>query len=180
MKTKMILSITSITAVALFGIGFTSAQSLRNIHIQKQVLIKGTMEDVYEQVVFLKNFPSWSPFLEADPTQEIEIKGTDGQVGAQYHWLGNGGKDAGFQEIKEIKPQQYVKMGCDIEKPFTAQPTFEYSFEQVGSEVQVTQDFRLESGAIDAFFMWVFGAKKDMEKMNQRGLELLKVHVENL
>ena len=68
----MILSIIVITVIALAGIGYTNAQSLRNIHIQKQVLIDGTMEEVFEQVVLLNNFPNWSPFLEADPTPEVE------------------------------------------------------------------------------------------------------------
>ena len=174
----MIVSAIVILVVTATAISFASAQKLREIHIQKQVQITGSMEDVFKQVVLLENFPNWSPFLEADPTQKIEIKGTDGTVGAQYHWLGNKGKDVGYQEIKEIQDLQYVKMECDIQKPFTAKPTFEYRFQQNGDEVKVTQDFHLTSGKIDAFFMWLFGAKKDMEKMNQRGLALLKEHIE--
>ena len=179
MKTKIILSAAVVTVLALFAIGYSNSQSLRNIHIQKQVVIEGTVGEVYEQVVYLKNFPNWSPFLEADPTQKVAVKGTDGEVGAQYHWLGNEGKDVGYQEIKEIKPEQYVRMGCDIKKPFIAQPVFEYSFAQVGSGVHVVQDFHLESGGVDAFFMWVFGVRNDMENMNQRGLKLLKDYVES-
>ena len=175
MSKKMVISIVASTVALSFGIGFTNGQKLREIHIQKEVL----MEDVYEQVVFLKNFPSWSPFLEADPSQEIEIKGIDGAIGAQYHWVGNKGKDVGFQEIKEVKPLKYVKMGCDIQKPFTAKPVFEYRFQKVGADIKVTQDFYLTSGKVDAFFMWVFGAKKSMSAMNQRGMELLKKAVEN-
>ena len=110
--------------VAGLGISFAISQKLRNIHIQKQVLIQGSIEQVFEQVVYLNNFPNWSPFLEADPSQKIEIKGTDGQVGAQYHWLSNNGKDVGYQEIKEIKSLEYVKMDCDIQKPFVANTTF--------------------------------------------------------
>lgn len=174
----MILFTIIIVLIAGLGISFAVAQKLRDIHIQKQVLIDGSLATVFEQVVLLKNFPNWSPFLEADPSQKTEVKGTDGQVGAQYHWVGNKGKDVGYQEIKEIKQLEYIKMGCDIQKPFTATPVFEYRFEQVGSQIKVTQDFRLQSGSVDAFFMWLFGAKKNMDKMNQRGMELLKVAVE--
>ena len=45
--------------------------------------------------------------------------------------------------------------------------------------IEVKQDFRLESGLIDSFFMWLFGAKAEMEKTNQQGLDLLKKAVEN-
>ena len=141
MNTKVIFSAALIVLITFLAISFAAAQKLRDIHIQKQVLIEGSLEEVYEQVVYLKNFPSWSPFKEADPSQKTEVKGTDGAVGAEFHWVGNEGKDIGFQTIKEIKPKQYVKMGCDIKKPFEAKPVFEYRFEQVGDKVRVIQDF---------------------------------------
>ena len=176
-KRTLLFSALAIVVLAL-GISFLQSQKLREIHIQQQVVIQDSLEEVFEQVAYLNNFPDWSPYLEADPTQEIEITGTDGQVGAQYHWVGNQGEDVGYQEIKEIQPLKYVKMGCEIQKPFTAQPVFEYTFEKEGETIKVTQDFYLSSGAVDAFFMWLFGAKKDMESFNQRGLELLKAAVE--
>ena len=174
----MTLLIVFLALCCFLGFGFIKARQLRNIHIQKEVSINGSLPAVYEQVQYLNNFPNWSPFLEADPDQIIEITGVDGTVGAQYHWEGNKGKDLGFQEIKAIVPNAYIKMACDIQKPFKAQPVFEYRFKQVGAEVKVTQDFHLESGTVDAFFMWVFRAKKNMANLNQRGLELLRTSVE--
>ncbi|TMM57580.1 hypothetical protein FEE95_12250 [Maribacter algarum] len=162
-------------ALLLFlGIGFYNANKLQHIHIQKTVNIQSDIETTFDNVVFLKNFTKWSPFYEADPNQKTTIKGNDGQVGAQFHWDGNKGKDLGFQEITEIKPLEYIKMECDIQKPFKANPTFEYSFSKKGNLIKVTQDFNLKSGLVDSFFMWLFGAKKDMEKMNARGMERLK------
>ena len=70
---------------------------LKALDIQKTVRIKADLQTVFNQVAYLENFPNWSPFLEADPEQQIEVRGTDGQVGAQYHWTGNGGKDLGYQ-----------------------------------------------------------------------------------
>ena len=43
MKTKIILSAVVVTILALFAIGYSNSQSLRNIHIQKQVVIEGTI-----------------------------------------------------------------------------------------------------------------------------------------
>ncbi|WP_075341735.1 SRPBCC family protein [Tenacibaculum agarivorans] len=166
---------TLLVLIALFlSIGFYNASKLQHIHIQKKVTIQSDLEPVFNQVVYLKNFPKWSPFYEADPSQKIKITGNDGNIGAKYHWEGNGGKDLGYQEIKKITPNSYIKMVCDIEKPFKANPTFEYHFTKQDNSVLVTQDFNLKSGFVDAFFMGLFGAKKDMEKMNARGLELLK------
>lgn len=172
---KMILSIVGIAVLAFIAIGVYNARQLQHVHIQKSVTINADAQTVFDQVAYLNNFPKWSPFYEADPNQIVEVKGVDGQVGAQFHWNGNDGKDLGYQEIKEIRPTSYIRMECDIQKPFTAHPVFEYSFAQKGGRVQVTQDFNLESGLVDAFFMWLFGAKSNMDKLNGRGMELLKI-----
>ena len=171
---KMIWTIVIGVVIVLLAVGCYNASKLQHIHIEKQVSIHADIATVFENVVYLKNFPKWSPFLEADPAQKTEVKGTDGQVGAQYHWEGNKGKDLGYQEIKEIRPLQYIKLECQIQKPFEAKPTFEYSFQQKGNTITVIQSFNLKSGFMDAFFMGIFGAKRDMDQMNERGMELLK------
>jgi L-ribulose-5-phosphate 3-epimerase UlaE len=106
------------------------------------------------------------------------VKGTDGQVGAQYHWDGNKGKDLGYQEIVKVDTFSFVGMKCDIQKPFVAKPTFDYSFKETSEGIVVTQDFKVDSDLVSAFFMWVFGAKAEMAKTNQQGLDLLKKAVE--
>ncbi|MCU0399500.1 MAG: SRPBCC family protein [Algoriphagus sp.] len=152
---------------------------MKYIQIETNITIKGTSQQVFDMVKYLNNFPKWSPFLAQDPTQKYEVKGTDGTVGAQYHWDGNKGKDLGYQEIVSIDELNYISMTCDIQKPFVAKPTFEYYFTQTSKGVEVKQDFKLESGLVDAFFMWLFGAKAEMEKTNQQGMELLKKAVES-
>jgi len=174
----MTLIIIAIALVLFLGIGFYNANQLKTIHIQKTVHIHADIQTTFDKVLYLKNFTKWSPFYEADPTQKTKIIGDDGQLGAQFHWEGNNGKDLGYQEIKVIEPFHYIKMECDIQKPFVAKPTFEYTFSNVKDSVKVIQDFKLESGLVDSFFMWLFGAKKGMEKMNARGMELLKIATE--
>ncbi len=178
MNIKMIITII-IAAIALFlAFGFYQSSALKNIQIVKSVTISGSKQEVFDMVRYLGNFPKWSPFLAEDPSQKYEVKGTDGTIGAQYHWDGNGGKDLGFQEIMKIDTFNFVGMQCDIQKPFVAKPTFDYSFKQTENGIVVTQDFKVQSGAVDAFFMWLFGAKAGMEKMNQTGLDLMKKAVE--
>jgi len=175
----MIFIIIGIALIAFIILGLYKASKLQTIQIKKSVTINKNIEEVFDMVKYLKNFPKWSPFLKQDPAQKYEVKGTDGTVGAQYHWDGNGGKDLGYQEIVKIEPNKFIGMKCDIQKPFKAQPTFDYSFEQTSMGIKVTQDFKVESGMGDAFFMWLFSAKKGMEETNQQGLELLKKAVEN-
>ncbi len=175
---KMIFLIIGIAVVLFLAFGLYNASKLQEIEITKKVTIKADKQDVFDMVKYLNNFPKWSPFLAQDPTQKYEVKGTDGTVGAQYHWNGNKGKDLGYQEIYKIEELQFIGMKCDIQKPFVAKPTFDYTFTKNANGVTVTQKFQLKSGMVDAFFMWLFGAKKEMEKTNQQGLDLLKQHLE--
>ncbi len=175
---KMIISIIIIALVAFISFGLYKASSLKNIQIAKSVTINGSKEEVFNMVRYLKNFPKWSPFLAEDPTQKYEVKGEDGMVGAQYHWDGNKGKDLGFQEIVKIDTFSFVGMKCDIQKPFVAKPTFDYYFTETANGIEVKQDFKVESDLVPAFFMWLFGAKAEMEKTNQKGLDLLKKAIE--
>jgi hypothetical protein len=178
MNKKMILSVIAIAAVAFIGFGLYKANGLKNIQIVKSVTIEGSKAEVFDMVRYLNNFHKWSPFLAQDPTQKYEVKGTDGAVGAQFHWNGNKGKDLGFQEIVKIDTFKYIGVKCDIQKPFIAKPTFEYYFTETNNGIEVKQEFKLQSALTDAFFMWLFGAKAEMEKTNQQGLDLLKKAVE--
>jgi uncharacterized protein YndB with AHSA1/START domain len=174
-----ILLVIALLLLAALAFALVRASAYKNIRIQKTVTIRGSREKVFDQVRFLKNFPNWSPFLAQDPAQKYEVTGNDGLPGARFHWNGNGGKDLGFQEIVKVEPYSAVSMRCDIQKPFVAHPTFEYSFTPTPEGVVVTQTFELRSGLIDAFFMMLFGAKAQMEKTNEQGMGLLKKAVEN-
>jgi hypothetical protein len=171
---KMVLLAIGILLVLFISYGLYKASGLKTINIVTKVTINAPESEVFNMVRYLNNFPKWSPFLKQDPSQKYEVKGKDGETGAQYHWNGNGGKDIGYQEIVEIDSMLLVRMKCHIEKPFVAHPDFVYTFSKTSSGIIVTQDFKVESDMGSAFFMWLFGAKKEMEKTNRQGMDLLK------
>jgi len=181
MKVKMttIIAVIVVALLVFIGFGLYKATGLKSIQITTSTTIKGSKQEVFDMVKYLKNFPKWSPFLAQDPSQKYNIKGTDGSIGAQYHWDGNKGKDIGYQEIVKIDELSYVGKICDIQKPFVAKPSFDYYFSGNVGGIVVKEEFKLESGLKDAFFLWVFGAKSEMENTNQQGLDLLKKAVEN-
>jgi hypothetical protein len=175
---KKVLAIIGIAIIGFIAFGMFKASDLKSIEIITETTIKGDKQTVFNMVKNLKKFPKWSPFLVQDPSQKYEIKGTNGAVGSQYHWVGNGGEDVGYQEITKIEEGSFIGKKCDIQKPFVAQPTFDYSFTENANGVTVKETFKLESGQVDAFFLWLFGAKAEMVKTNQQGLDLLKKAVE--
>ena len=176
---KMVVTIIAAALVAFISFGLYKASDLKSIQITTSTTIKGSKQEVFDMVKYLSNFPKWSPFLLQDPTQKYEVKGADGTVGAQYHWDGNKGKDLGYQEIVKIDELSFIGKKCDIQKPFVAKPTFEYNFTETNNGITIKEEFKLESGLVDAFFLWLFGAKAEMVKTNQQGLDLLKTAIEN-
>ena len=176
---KKILSFIGIAIIGFLAFGMFKASDLKSIEIVTETTIKGTKQDVFNRVKNLLEFSKWSPFLVQDPSQKYEIKGTNGTVGSQYHWVGNNGEDVGYQEITKIEEGNFIGKKCDIQKPFVAKPTFDYNFSETQEGINVKETFKLESGQVDAFFLWLFGAKAEMVKTNQQGLDLLKKVVEN-
>lgn len=175
----MVLPIIGIAFVAIIAFALYNASKLQSIQIVKSVTINAPREEVFKMVQYLSNFPKWSPFLAQDPSQKYTVKGTDGTVGAQYHWEGNKGNDLGYQEIAKIDSLNSIVLKCSIQKPFEASPSFEYTFKEVQNGIVVTQDFKLQSNLVNAFFMWMLGVKPKMEETNVFGLDLLKKAVEN-
>jgi hypothetical protein len=176
---KKMITYIVVALVLVIGFALYKASGLQSIQIETSKTIKGSKQEVFDMVKNLNDFPKWSPFLVQDPTQKYEVKGISGTVGSQYHWVGNGGKDVGYQEITKIEEGIYIGKKCDIQKPFVAKPTFEYAFSETAQGVTVKETFKLQSGLIDALFLWIFGAKTEMVKTNQQGLDLLKKAVEN-
>lgn len=92
----LILYIILAVFFSFMAFGLYQANKLTHIEITKQVTIDGSQQEVFDMVKYLNNYPKWSPFLEADPAQKYELKGKDGEVGVQFHWDGNGGKEVVF------------------------------------------------------------------------------------
>ena len=97
-----------IALIVFIGFGLYKASGLQSIEIVTSTTINGSKQEVFNLVKNLNDFPKWSPFLVQDPSQKYEIKGTNGAVGSQFHWVGNGGKDVGYQEITKIEEGTFI------------------------------------------------------------------------
>lgn len=176
---KKIVLLIGIGIIGFLAIGLFMSNDLKSIEIVTSTTIKGERQAIFNRVKNLSEFPKWSPFLVQDASQKYEVKGTNGAVGSQYHWVGNGGEDVGYQEITKIEEGTFIGKKCDIQKPFVAKPTFNFNFTETADGVTVKETFKLESGQVDAFFLWLFSAKAEMIKTNQQGLDLLKKSIES-
>lgn len=165
----------SFVLAAVVAWALCRAAALKLIQLSHSTTARVERARAYDFIRHQAYFPTWSPFLEEDPTQTYLLLGQDGQVGGQYHWIGRKGKDVGLQEIVALEANRRIDMQCRIEKPFRARPTFSYTLDDApGGGVVVTQIFELQSGFINAFFLWLFGVKKQMTVTNRKGMESLR------
>ncbi len=94
MKSLKLLIVLPLGLLALFiAVGFLLPSYA---HIERDLVVASSPETVFAQVNTLKNWEKWSPWLDIDPTMEINQTGPTSGGGATYVWtsqhpgLGNG------------------------------------------------------------------------------------------
>jgi hypothetical protein len=146
----------------------------KQISIRSTKWVASSKQEVFDHIRLLGKFPSWSPFLKADPQQKHWVTGTDGQVGAAYHWVGVGEKSEGQQVIVGLEGNSVIRMRCDITVPFTGQSTFVYTLNEKDGGVEIVQQFETTLSVPVNVIGLLIGLKGQMAETNEKGLTLLK------
>lgn len=171
---KTIIIIGSILGVLLVTGVILALVAPKRISVRNSQFIMASKADVFNQLRFMKNFPSWSPFRVQDPEQKFFISGNDGQIGATFNWEGVNEKSKGSQTIIAMKENESLKMKCNITIPFEARPEFNYELSEKNGGVEVVQFFESEMPIPSNIFGMLMGLKEKISATNKHGLELLK------
>ena len=165
-------------AVFLFGITFTLATQKKLLKIVTTQNIEASQTEAFDLLRNFERFPEWSPFIVADPEQKNHVTGEIGQVGSVFHWEGVAEESQGAQTLAVVEGKEYLKMECNITKPFEDQPIFEYQINETERGVAVVQNFELECTRFSYFMMNLFGVKEQIAETNELGLARLKTLLE--
>lgn len=179
MKTALLIA-GSVVAVIVLAIVILAATAPKQISVRSTQLVKASKQQVYDQLRYMKNFPSWSPFLVQDPEQQYSVSGPDGQVGATYSWVGVKEKGRGSQQVAQLVPNESVVITCNIIEPFQSNPTFTYTLAEQDGGTLVTQDFDAPMPVPANVFGLLLGLKDKIAATNGQGLKLLKDTTEKL
>ncbi len=164
--------------VFLLAISYSAEAQKKEVSISTYELINASSEEVFEVLRELERFTEWSPFLVEDPNQKNYVSGENGEIGSTFHWEGVEENSKGQQTLAALKEGEYVRMECDLEKPFKGQPIFEYYIQEDENGVELRQEFNLNVSGFSYFMIRLLGVKKKMAETNQVGLARLKSLVE--
>lgn len=173
--TNVIILVSIIFLIA--AIAF-SATAQKHINITLTKFIAADQATVYDQLRHLERYTDWSPFKVQDPGQQTSVTGTDGTVGATFHWEGDAEKSKGSMTLMELSGNDHINFECNVEVPFKGQSNFLYELTPQDNGTLVTQIFTTELKFPVNIIGKLIGLRKDMEAINQQGLDLLKTATE--
>lgn len=174
---KKILRFIFILILILFvGYLILCATSPAEVNIERSTSINAPKAVVWNQMVKLKNYENWSPWLEQDATINSVITGEDGKVGNKSEWTS---KNSGSGNMTITAVDGYT-MNYDLQfiTPIKGTAKCWYKVEGEDGAVVATTSYTSESGfwsrGMDALFV-----KKMLTANFDRGLELLKAYCES-
>lgn len=173
--TNLFTTTLTLTFVALTLTLSAQQKSIRVVTTQQ---IETTCEEAFDVLRNFERFPEWSPFVVTDPEQKNHVTGEVGELGSAFHWEGVAEKSEGKQTLIALQSNEYLKMECDITKPFKDQPTFEYQINETENGIEIVQTFELQCFGFSRFMMRLFGVEKQIAETNELGLARLRTLLE--
>ncbi len=143
--------------------------------VVRSTTINAPKNVVWNQMVDLENQQNWSPWKEMDPSIKTTITGPAGQVGQKSEWTSN--DNVGDMTISTVEGDS-MRYDLHFVKPFEGKAVGWVTVSGEDGAVVATNGYSGESGFWMRGMSALFG-KRMMEKMLDRGLELLKEYVES-
>lgn len=139
--------------------------------VEKSIVIDAPCERVFEEVRDFRKWPSWSPWLLAEPESRLQYS----EDGKSYSWEG---KIVGAGEVEVLEESPPNRMHCRLTflKPWKSESTTTFELRDTGNGTEVTWKM---NGSLPFFLAWM---KKTMTAFigmdYMRGLTMMKEKVE--
>ncbi|MGJ8634360.1 MAG: SRPBCC family protein [Luteolibacter sp.] len=140
-------------------------------NVSKSVRITASVEEVYGKVRNFREWPSWSPWLIAEPGAGLEYD----EEGKSYSWEGRITGAGGMTVLKEEKNRF---MNCELVflKPWKSVNRVDFLFSEREGGTEVTWKMK---GSLPFFMFWMKGMMVAFIGSDyERGLKMLKAVVE--
>ena len=147
----------------------------KGYNVSRSIEIAKPQAEVFNNIRFLKKQDEWSPWNKKDPNMKKEFKGTDGEVGATSHWIGNKDVGEGEQEITKIVEGERIESELRFLKPWKSTSDAFITTEALGSDkTKVTWGFSGKNKFPTSIFMLFMNMDKAVGGDFEEGLASLK------
>ncbi|HEX2936648.1 MAG TPA: SRPBCC family protein [Bacteroidales bacterium] len=131
-------------------------------------------DEVYNYMRMLNNQKNYNMWIMEDPELSLQVKGTDGSVGAIQQWnskISNVGE--GEQEITMLSPEK-INLALRFKRPMEGTAYVTNSFKPIArNQTQVTAEFQTSSPYPMNLLSFVFG-RKMIKETQTKNLQNLK------
>ncbi|MCB0335884.1 MAG: SRPBCC family protein, partial [Bdellovibrionales bacterium] len=130
---------------------------------------------VFSQVYSLKNWHSWSPWVELDPSAAERLDGPPEGPGATLYWNGNDQVGEGSMKTLESKENEFIKFRLDFIRPFESSATAEFRFKPTEAGTLVSWTMEGQNNLIGKTISLFLDCDKMVGAQFEKGLENLRV-----
>jgi hypothetical protein len=177
MKFLKQLGIGLLALIALFLVAaiFTP----KSYTVSSEQSISKDQQSIFEYIRYFQNQNEFNIWLLEDPNAKIELKGTDGEVGAIQVWdSSNDNVGAGEQEIIALRPDR-IDLEIRFKRPFEGISTSSYLLNSISAgETRVISEFST-SDSYPLNFVSYFIIRPMLKKSQAEMLNLLKEKLES-
>ena len=150
-----------------------------NYLVTRSTTVKSSAATLYERIIDLKRWQSWSPWEDLDPNLERVYSDDTSGPGATYEWSGNRKAGAGQMTITGAEPDRRVDFDLRFLKPFKSESRFWFDLDEQGDNTNVTWTLTGPQTLMGR----IMGIFTSMDKMVgpdfEKGLTRLKAEVES-
>ena len=146
--------------------------------VLREATIDADPATVYDAVVNLRRWESWSPWADLDPDMETAYSGTDGEVGSTYTWKGNRKAGEGSMTVTEASEPDTVVIDLEFLKPFKSESVTRFDLEKAAGGTHVTWTMTGTHSTLSKIFDMVRPMDKLIGGDFENGLARLKEYIE--
>lgn len=148
----------------------------KEVNVERSTTVNAPKSVVFSQIVKFNNWQHWNPWIEQDSSTKWDVRGTDGEKGSAYHYVGQ--KIGEGTTINDGVTDGEMKYKLEILKPFPVNAGGYYKVASEGGKTKVTWYYHQDLQFYQRGFMAIMGVGKMLGKTFDRGLELLKTYSE--
>ena len=151
---------------------------MSSYEVTRSTTISAEPQQVYDKIVDLHKWESWSPWEGVDPDMTKRYAGPDSGVGASYSWSGNRKVGEGKMTITDIAEPSRVAIDLHFLKPFKAQNETVFDLAPAGEGTQVTWTMTGTHTILSRIMGIFMSMDKMIGKDFEKGLAQLKADAE--